>query len=100
MVFLHFSSRHCAIYFCILIKPPFNSLSFFLWCVFCFATVTDLLIGASETVIKGFIETLETVCPHAIGAGNHKLAGQVSIKTWKPSIKFFHMNSNLPIYEF
>ncbi len=40
--------------------------------------VTALLIGTSETLIKGLIETLETVCPHAIGVGNNKLAGQVS----------------------
>mmetsp|Transcript_24231 Transcript_24231/g.50641 ORF Transcript_24231/g.50641 Transcript_24231/m.50641 type:complete len:952 (+) Transcript_24231:90-2945(+) len=38
--------------------------------------VTDLLIGTSETIIKGLIETLETVCPHAIGVENNKLAGQ------------------------
>jgi len=38
--------------------------------------VTALLIGTSETIIKGLIETLETVCPHAIGVENNKLAGQ------------------------
>lgn len=41
--------------------------------------VTALLIGTSETIIKGLIETLETVCPHAIGVGNDKLAGQVRV---------------------
>ncbi len=39
--------------------------------------VTDLLVGTSETLIKGFLETLETVCSHAVGYGNNKLAGQV-----------------------
>mmetsp|Transcript_3571 Transcript_3571/g.7319 ORF Transcript_3571/g.7319 Transcript_3571/m.7319 type:complete len:950 (+) Transcript_3571:101-2950(+) len=38
--------------------------------------VTALLIGTSETLIKGFLETLDTVCSHAVGYGNNKLAGQ------------------------
>ncbi|KAL7460476.1 hypothetical protein ACHAXS_000928, partial [Conticribra weissflogii] len=38
--------------------------------------VTNLLIGTSETLIQGFLETLETVCSHAVGYGNNKLAGQ------------------------
>jgi len=44
--------------------------------------ITNLLIGLSDVLVGGFLDALDTVCPHAIGAGNHKLAGQyVQIST-------------------
>jgi len=38
--------------------------------------VTNLLIGLSDTFIKGVAHSLNTVCSHAIGAENYDLAGQ------------------------
>jgi len=38
--------------------------------------LTHLLIGLTDTFIKGVSETLETLCPHAIGTENYNLAGQ------------------------
>ena len=38
--------------------------------------VANLLIGLSDTFIDGVGYALNTVCSHAIGVDNHKLAGQ------------------------
>eukprot|EP00521_Asterionellopsis_glacialis_P013049 CAMPEP_0195293792 /NCGR_PEP_ID=MMETSP0707-20130614/13354_1 /TAXON_ID=33640 /ORGANISM="Asterionellopsis glacialis, Strain CCMP134" /LENGTH=987 /DNA_ID=CAMNT_0040354587 /DNA_START=164 /DNA_END=3127 /DNA_ORIENTATION=+ len=38
--------------------------------------ITNLLIGLSDVLIGGISDALGTVCPHAIGAENYKLAGQ------------------------
>jgi len=38
--------------------------------------VTNLLIGLSDTFINGVGDALNTVCSHAIGCENYKLAGQ------------------------
>lgn len=38
--------------------------------------VANLLVGLSEIFVKGVIESLGTVCAHAIGADNNFLAGQ------------------------
>lgn len=38
--------------------------------------VTNLLVGLSDVFINGISDSLNTVCSHAIGAENYKLAGQ------------------------
>lgn len=38
--------------------------------------ITNLLIGLSDTFINGVGDALNTVCSHAIGCENYKLAGQ------------------------
>lgn len=38
--------------------------------------VTHLLVGLTDTFIKGVADTLETLCSHAIGTDNYTLAGQ------------------------
>jgi len=38
--------------------------------------LTKLLIGLTDKFIKGVSETLETLCPHAMGTENYNLAGQ------------------------
>lgn len=38
--------------------------------------ITDLLIGLTDTFLAGPADALNTVCSHAVGAENYKLAGQ------------------------
>jgi Na+-driven multidrug efflux pump len=38
--------------------------------------VTHLLVGLTDTFIKGVSDTLDTLCSHAIGTDNYTLAGQ------------------------
>ncbi len=75
--------------------------------------VTNLLIGLSECLIDGLGSSLNTLCSHAIGMENHKLAGQyvqiasifyfvLSIPTmgvwWfmmESCIRLFQMNENV-----
>ncbi|GFH46031.1 hypothetical protein CTEN210_02505 [Chaetoceros tenuissimus] len=38
--------------------------------------VTNVLLGLTDTLIKGVADALNTVCSHAIGADNYFLAGQ------------------------
>lgn len=38
--------------------------------------VNDLLVGLSDTFITGVQQSLNTVCSHAVGMGDYKLAGQ------------------------